>query len=96
MAPRWQDVVQNEAERKVFEALSDPKWDFRTIDGLKKATGLNPDQIETILRKYRNQLVHQTTVPDKFGRDLYALTRAQTDLSEMFLKLRTLVGKKPD
>ncbi len=96
MEPKWHELVQTDAERKVFEALSNPKWDYRTIAGLKKATGLSTEEIEAILQKYRNQFVHKAAVPDKFGRDLYTLSRAESDIRDMLFKLRTIMSKTLD
>ena len=36
-------------KQKVFKALRDPNWDWRTMDGLKKDTGLSQEQIIRVL-----------------------------------------------
>jgi len=40
----------NQSEQKVFEALGDERWDWRTLAGLKESTGLpGPVILEIIL-----------------------------------------------
>ena len=96
MKLEWENLVTEPRERQVFDALSNPKWDYRTVKGIKKETGLSEEEIEAILRKYRNRLVHKANVPDKFGRDLYTLARAHSEIRDMLAKLRTIVGKTFD
>jgi hypothetical protein len=77
MKPHWENIVKTPEERKVFECLSDPNWDYRTIEGIKMDTGLAEEQIEAILTRYGDELVHKAAVQDKFGRDLYTLAGTQ-------------------
>lgn len=39
----------NPEERKVFEALDDPRWDARTVRGLSGSTGLSETQVLKIM-----------------------------------------------
>jgi hypothetical protein len=39
-------------ERKLFEALDDPKWDARTIPGLERSTGLSSGRILSIASQH--------------------------------------------
>ena len=32
------------AEEKIMRALEDPKWDWRTIEGISRETGVPPEQ----------------------------------------------------
>lgn len=50
--PAWQNAVTDSKEISVFHALENPDWDWRTLDGLKKATGLDASEILTIAYKY--------------------------------------------
>jgi hypothetical protein len=38
-------VINDPKESKVFEALSDPQWDSRTVDGISKATSLTAVEV---------------------------------------------------
>ena len=96
MKIQWETLAENPQERKVFEALSNPRWNYRTIEGIKKDTGIREPEIEAILQKYRNRLVHKADIPDKFGRDLYTLASAQNDITDMLFRLRTFMGKTFD
>jgi hypothetical protein len=52
MSTSWSEVIENPDERKVFESLADPHWDYRTVDGIQKASGLPPEKVQDILHKY--------------------------------------------
>jgi hypothetical protein len=43
-------------KQKVFGALQDPAWDWRTMEGLKKATGLSQVQILKVLTDHISKL----------------------------------------
>jgi hypothetical protein len=89
----WTDVIDNAHERKVFEALADPNWDFRTIDGIRKASGLPDDEILAILNKYEGQLVRKSDIPESKGRDIYTLKTDKVETQELLAKLRTFISK---
>ena len=72
MASDWEEKVTDPLGRKVFEALSNPKWDFRTIEGICKSTNLSEPQVMTVLREYPD-LVRTSAMPDKYGNTLYTL-----------------------
>jgi hypothetical protein len=42
----------NADERKVFEALDDPRWDARTVAGIARSTGLAEPQVLKILHDH--------------------------------------------
>ena len=44
----WEDVIKDSDEVKVFESLADSNWDFRSLDGISRATGLQTDDIVRI------------------------------------------------
>jgi hypothetical protein len=48
----WTKVITDLREKKVFSALDNPEWDFRTIEGLKRDTGLDADEVRKVLGKY--------------------------------------------
>ena len=89
----WTDVVDNPHERQVFEALADPKWDFRTVDGIQKASGLPNDEILSILNKYDGELVRKSDLPDPQGRDIYTLKTDKKETWELLAKLRSFISK---
>jgi len=62
----------DERGREVVRALENPKYDWRTIDGIAEETGIDPFQVSQILRFLPNVVdIVQSSVPDKFGRPLF-------------------------
>jgi hypothetical protein len=45
----WHERVHDADERRVLEALSDRRWDFRTVAGLVRATRLPEQRVNEIL-----------------------------------------------
>ena len=41
--------VLDEKGQSVVRALENPKWDWRTIDGIAEETGIDPHQVASIL-----------------------------------------------
>ena len=94
MDQRWEKIVTDPAEQRVLEALADPAWDFRTIEGVSKATKLPEAQVERIITKYKEQnLVRRSPVPDKTGRPLFTLTSKGTNVGEILNIIRSAVTK---
>lgn len=53
-------------------ALENPKYDWRTVDGISTETGIDPNQVAAILEGIRNLVdIVQSSVPDKRGRALF-------------------------
>lgn len=92
MENEWRDIVAEPAERKIFEALSDPKWDFRTLAALSKASGLPSDKVRAVLAKYP-KLVRRSPIPDAKGQELYTLTSKGSTLQEWLSTTRAYVSK---
>jgi hypothetical protein len=46
----------NDNEQKVFAALGDGRWDWRTLDGLKRSTGLPGAEILEIILNNRTKV----------------------------------------
>jgi predicted transcriptional regulator len=92
MDRKWEGMVTDPVERKVFEALADPAWDFRTIEGLMKATKLSQSEVEKIIAKYQG-LVRRSPMRDKKGRRLYTLTTKRRGFGEVFNLIRVSASK---
>jgi hypothetical protein len=43
-------------EDKVLSALSDPRWDWRTLEGLERSTGLPQTTITSILNRLADRI----------------------------------------
>ncbi len=92
MGTHWKDLIADPLERKVFEALDDPRWDFRTIPGLSKSTGVPESDVKRILERYP-QLIRRSPVPDSEGRALYTLVSKGGGLREWYSKTRAFITK---
>ena len=76
----------------MFEALADPNWDFRTIDGLAQSTGLPEGLIKQILSNYR-PFVRQSPVLDRRSRELYTLSSRGSTFRELLSTARAFISK---
>ena len=66
------DVLADNAQR-ILDALENPKYQWRTLDGLSKETGLAQEEIsQTLTGALSTQAV---TTYDKSGRVLYTTRR---------------------
>jgi phosphatidylserine/phosphatidylglycerophosphate/cardiolipin synthase-like enzyme len=92
--PRKLKGILDPNERKVFEALADPSWDFRTAEGIAKATGLAQSQIRAILLAYPD-LVRTSAVRDRKGRELFTLRSRPPSIKQFFAEGRGFITKSP-
>jgi hypothetical protein len=40
----------------VMNALQDPRWDWRTVEGIQQSTGIPPDVIQQVMQDYGSEL----------------------------------------
>jgi hypothetical protein len=92
MGASWNTLIADPKEHKVFDALSDPQWDFRTIDGISKAINLPPTEVKAILDKYPN-LVRKALFRDNDGRELFTLASRPPGAQEIASQLMTFITK---
>ena len=55
---------------RIMSALEDPQWNWRTVDGIRRETGIPPDEIRRFLLR-SGRIVVRSVVRDRQGRDLY-------------------------
>jgi len=58
------------AMHRVIDALEDPRYDWRTVEGVAEQTGIDPSMVRAILKESEDQIV-RSSVPDESGRSLY-------------------------
>jgi hypothetical protein len=92
MNVKWRDAVSDPHERRVFEALEDERWDFRTVPALAKSAELPEDHVRAVLRRYP-QFIRQSFVPDSRGRALYTLASKGAGLREWYATARAFITK---
>lgn len=90
----WEDVIKEPDEVKVFESLADTKWDFRSLDGISRTTGLQAGDVLGILTRHHD-LVRTSVIPDRKGRTLYTLRENPQTLGEKIGALKSYVTKSP-
>jgi hypothetical protein len=54
----------------VVRALEDPRYEWRTVEGLAEETGLPTDNLRKIVEDLNGEIV-RSSIPDESGRALY-------------------------
>jgi dihydroorotate dehydrogenase len=80
------------SRQKVLDALSDPRWDFRTVGAIARATGLPEVAVGYILADMSDQ-VRTPAAPDPLGRTLYTLKSRALTRGERLGALRAAASK---
>jgi hypothetical protein len=75
---------------RVRSALSNPKWDFRTIGGIVRDTGLSREQVERVLADHQD-LFRQSHLT-RNGAPLYTLREKRESLRERYAELRDFIA----
>ena len=88
----WREVQEADA-RKLLEELADHKWDFRTVEGLTRSTGLPVQRVKELLEKYK-ELVRTFPMPDTAGNTLYTIGEKSESLRETLTKISSIASKR--
>jgi hypothetical protein len=70
---KWEEVITDPEERKVFAALDGPNYTWRTIPAICRQTGLPESRVSQILDKYNLKLTRRSEVPSVSGQPLVGL-----------------------
>jgi len=89
--------TQNAHERsdawgKVRQALENPRWDFRTVDGLVEDTGFSREEVQALLESHSAE-IRKANVPDSKGRILYTLATKPMGVREILANTRAFITK---
>src|SRR5687768_7543107 len=76
--------------RAVIQALANPEWDFRTIDGIAKETGMTPEQVAEVIKEYP-QHIRKSLAKGRESRDLYTLRSKPRLLTEKLAFIRSIL-----
>jgi hypothetical protein len=80
-------------EKLVLDALSDPNWDFRTVNGVARSCHINEEEVEHILHNYQMAgIVRKYIVPDIDGQELFSLKKNK-NTRELMDSLRVFISK---
>lgn len=87
----WPD----DPDEAVMATLSDPRWEFRTVEGIVRATGLDVQTVRDVIRR-NSEHVRGPLVPDERGREIYTLASRKPSWKERYLYLRSaFLGRVP-
>ena len=75
---------------RVHLALKDPKWDFRTVTGIAKDTGLDQVRVKRLLDQHRPE-IRQAMSRD--GRIIYTLKSRPMKIREVIANLQVFASK---
>ena len=84
--------MPQEARDKVLAALADPRWDFRSIPAIARATGLSEPQVEEVLER-NPDLIRRSLISGAHGRPLYTLRSRKKSWRERLDNLRAFLTK---
>jgi len=84
--------VSDGDEQCVMDALSNPHWDFYTINGLVNTTALPRAKVRAVL-KAKADVVRTSLVPDRDGQQVYTLRSRPVKLRERVALIRLFIAK---
>lgn len=91
MTYKWEKRIKDPPERPIFEAMSQPRWDFRTIKGIASATGISEIQVQKVVESHPD-LIRKSRVPNKMGEALFTLQEKPIKLRERLAEVRTYLA----
>lgn len=77
---------------RVRDALDDPHWDFRTVRGISRQTGLDGDRVKQLLDTHRSE-VRQTL--SRRREPIYTLSSRPAKMREIISDVQTFAGNFP-
>ena len=75
---------------KVHAALANPKWDFRTIGGVARETGLDEESVERLIGQHGSE-VRQTLSRER--QIIYTLRSRPKKLREILAEIQMFASK---
>ncbi len=64
------DHIKQALEKQVLAALADPRFEWRTVEGVSRDTQVAPDRVLQVIEAMPD-LVIRSRIPDAEGRALY-------------------------
>ncbi len=80
--------VTGKSGRLIYEALVDPRWEYRTVEGISGETKLTQQEVEYLLDSFP-EVFARSPFPDIAGRRLYTLRANQSALGTLSRILST-------
>jgi len=85
-------AVSADAWLMIKQALENPEWDFRTLDGLAKDTGLSREEVKRLLDQHGDE-IRKAYVTDRNGNILYAPAQKPVRFRELLANVRAFITK---
>ena len=79
-------------EINILEALSDPKWDFRTIEGIARDTGLSKAEVKEVIERHPH-LIRKSPITNGRKVSLYTLRERPAKLRERLANMQVFLTK---
>ncbi len=73
----------------VYDALADSRWDFRTVGGISRQTGLAEDRVKELIEQHRAE-VRQTLSPEREA--IFTLAARPMKFREIIADIRTFAA----
>lgn len=89
----WEDVVKNDKEKALFQALADNRWEWRTIDTLVKESGMAEKEVYQAHENYHD-LIKRSSVPAKDGTELFTLRSHYIERQSFLTKAQRYIKKE--
>lgn len=72
------------------EVLEDPRWEFRTLEGIAQDLALQPEDVAEILADHP-EMVRQSILTDHEGQDLYTARSRRPTVRERIERFRSVL-----
>lgn len=82
-------------EKKVFLAFGNPKFKWRTIDGIANEAKVPPDTVRVIVNEKTEQIV-KSSVPNAKGEPVFMLREKRRLQTSAFLRLISALKNRGD
>lgn len=86
----WSGKVEGQEATRVFEELSNPNWDWRTIGSLSSYTGLPAETVKEVFSKYPT-LVRTWPYEDENGNILFTLRSEPRTFREILANIQKFI-----
>ena len=86
------DSYDHEAWEKILSALKDERWDFRTVEGIARETGLDAGTVQDVLKKHEAD-VRKSPSWRNPGQVLYTSRSRRMTVREILADLQAFAGQ---
>jgi hypothetical protein len=83
-------MVETSEWAKVRAALANPEWDFRTVQGIARETGLDPQNVERLIDQHRSE-IRLTLSRDR--RIIYTLRSRPVKVREVLADIQRFIAR---